>query len=367
MQGEPVTGQVEPTTSGLPTEGRSLTWLALAAVVGILWVALPVAVGVLLGVLMAFTAQPLFESIQRKTGRRRLAAFVTVLLSALSIVVVAGGCGYLFVTKGVLLVRRLVDAVSAPGASASVLEKVEGPLRLVGVSQEMLTERVRSALASLAAGAAVWAEHIVAATASALLALFLAVLTMHIVLPRWTRMALWAQKTLPIRPAYTRELFVEFRRIGRATLLGTVVTGIAQGIFAALGYFIARVPEPVFFGVATAVASLVPAVGTLIVWVPIGVVLIASGHVLAGVFVLVWGVAVITGLSDYVLRPRLVGGEQYPTIVTFVALFGGVEVFGLEGLIVGPLIMALGVAILRIYSREAQASRAAQRAAVADG
>lgn len=360
MQKAPGTGHAELTTSGLPTERRALTWLALAAVVGILWVALPVAVGVLLGVLMAFTAQPLFESIQRRTGRRRLAALVTVVLSALAIVIVVGGCGYLFVTKGVVLVKRLVDTASAPGATAGVLAKMEGPLRVVGVSEDTLAERVRSALGSVAAGAAVWAERIAAATASALLALFLAVLTMNIVLPRWNQMALWAQRTLPIRPAYTRELFVEFRRIGRATLLGTVATGIAQGVFAAIGYFIAGVPEPVFFGVATAVASLVPAVGTLMVWVPMGVVLIASGHVLAGVFVLIWGLAVIGGVSDYVLRPRLVGGEQYPTIVTFVALFGGVEVFGLEGLIVGPLIMALGVAILRIYSREAQASRAVE-------
>jgi predicted PurR-regulated permease PerM len=60
-----------------------------------------------------------------------------------------------------------------------------------------------------------------------------------------------------------------------------------------------------------------------------------------------------------VLRPRLVGGEEFPTLVTFVALFGGVEVFGLEGLIIGPVIVALGVAILRIYAREATARRAA--------
>lgn len=342
----------------LPTEGKALTWLALAGLVGILWVALPVGVGVLLGVLMAFWTQPFFELLRRHFRRPGLASLITVTLSALLIVVVVGGLGFVFVSKGVVLAKHLATAIGGPQASG-VVSAIGTPLEVFGVSHAMWLERVRAAVASLASGAAAGAEAIASATARALLALFLAVLTMQIVLPRWPAFALRAQLVLPIRPEYTRELFEEFRKIGRATLLGTVVTGMAQGALATIGYFIARVPEPPFFGVATAVASLVPAVGTLIVWVPIGVTLLLKGHVAAGVFVLCWGVAVITGLSDYVLRPRLVGGEELPTIVTFIALFGGIEVFGVEGLIVGPVIMALGIAILRIYSREAAARRGA--------
>jgi predicted PurR-regulated permease PerM len=342
----------------LPTEGAALTWLALLGLVGILWVALPVGVGVLLGVLMAFLAQPLFERIRRHIKRPALASLITVALSALLIVVVIGGLGYLFVAKGVALAEQLAAAFSGPKA-AGIVSTIGRPLEAIGISHAMLVDRVRAMVESLAAGAAALAEHMVSGTASALLALLLAVLTMQLVLPRWPRFVLAAQAALPIRPEYTRELLVEFRKIGRATLLGTVVTGLAQGALAMIGYFIARVPEPIFFGVATAIASFVPAVGTLLVWVPIGLVLLFTGHVAGGVFELCWGVAVVTGFSDYVLRPRLVGGEQFPTLVTFVALFGGVEVFGLQGLIIGPVIVALGVAILRIYAREATARRAA--------
>ncbi len=342
----------------LPTEGGALTWLALLGLVGILWVALPVAVGVLLGLLMAFSTQPFFESVHRHVRRPALASFITVALSAVLVLIVVGGLGYLFVAKGVALAEQLAAAFSGPKAAA-ILSTIGRPLEAIGVSHAMLVDRVRAIAGSMAAGAAALAERMASATASALLALFLAVLTMQLVLPRWPRFALQAQAALPIRPEYTRELFVEFRKIGRATLLGTVVTGLAQGAFAMIGYFISGVPEPLFFGVATAIASFVPAVGTLLAWVPIGVALLLSGHVVGGVFELCWGVAVITGFSDYVLRPRLVGGEEFPTLVTFVALFGGVEVFGLKGLIIGPVIVALGVAILRIYAREATARRAA--------
>jgi predicted PurR-regulated permease PerM len=72
---------------------------------------------------------------------------------------------------------------------------------------------------------------------------------------------------------------------------------------------------------------------------------------------MIWSAATVVGISDYVIRPRLVGDEAIPTLITFVALFGGIEVFGLKGLVVGPVLMSVAVAILRIYVREARAAR----------
>jgi predicted PurR-regulated permease PerM len=229
----------------------------------------------------------------------------------------------------------------------------------VGLSPQDLAHRLRSAAEGAAARAAGIAETIVAATASSLLALFFAMLTLHFILRNWQRIALRAQETLPLRPDYTRDLFDEFRRVGRTTLLGTILTGLAQGVFATVGYAVTRVPEPLFFGAATAVASLIPAVGTLLVWVPVGVVLIVTGHSIAGIAELAWASLTVVGVSDYVIRPRLVGGEgEMPSLITFVALFGGVEVFGLKGLILGPVVMSLAIAVLRLYAKEARALRA---------
>jgi predicted PurR-regulated permease PerM len=66
----------------------------------------------------------------------------------------------------------------------------------------------------------------------------------------------------------------------------------------------------------------------------------------------------VVGFSDYVIRPRLVGDEAMPAVLTFIALFGGLEVMGLPGLIVGPVVMALAVAVLRLYAHEARSRRA---------
>ena len=230
-----------------------------------------------------------------------------------------------------------------------------GLLSRIGLSVDYLTGKLRDAASEIAGMSAALAQAAAQATVGGLLGLFFALLSMHLILRNWSTMASRLEGLSPLRPQYTRALLAEFQRVGRATLLGTVVTGIAQGVFATLCYWIASAPEPVFFGIATALASLIPGIGTLLVWVPIGIFLIVSGHPARGVTELLLSAATVGGICDYVIRPRLVGDEAVPTLVTFIALFGGVEVFGLKGLVVGPVIMSLAVATLRLYARESAA------------
>ncbi|MEO8799746.1 MAG: AI-2E family transporter [Polyangiaceae bacterium] len=333
------------------TQRKTIGVLALLALGVIVWIASPVAVGILLGTLIAFTMQPLYES-WKKRMRPALAALATVVISALGLVVAFGGLGWLFVSKGTALARQGIDAINDAGG-ADVIEKIGHVTARFGIPPEHIKERLRSLAGAAAERATSVAERILAATAATLLGLFFAILTMHFILRNWEKLIGQAQDAFPIRPDYTIALFEEFRSVGRTTLLGTIVTGFAQGLLATIGYWICGVPQPVFFGALTAVASLIPAVGTMLVWVPVGVVLILTQHTAAGVGELVWGGLLIIGASDYVIRPRLVGGDsEMPVLVTFTALLGGVEVFGLKGLIVGPVLMALGIAVLRIYARE---------------
>jgi predicted PurR-regulated permease PerM len=135
-------------------------------------------------------------------------------------------------------------------------------------------------------------------------------------------------------------------------VVGNIGTGIVQGAIAGVGYGIARVPAPAFLGAITAVAALVPAFGTLLVWVPAGLVLVWSGRFAAGVFVFFWGAFAVVGFCDSVLRPKLVGrGERTSMWLTFVALFGGIKLFGFVGFLLGPLIMGMAMAALRLYER----------------
>ena len=341
-------------------ERRALGWAALAAAAMVAWIVMPVGVGILLGTLLAFALQPAFERLSPRIGAR-WAALSLVIGSVLTLAGTVGGLAWLLVSKGTALTREWVVSLGPGGPGGAVVGAVGGITRRIGIPAEELTARARALAESAGAQAALIAESIAAATASSALGLLFATLSMHFILRNWGAVARGAQETLPLRPDYTAELFAEFRRVGRTTLVGTVGTGIAQGLLATLGFWITGVPEPLFFGAAAAIVSLVPPVGATLVWAPAGVVLILDGHAARGVLELVWGAVMVTLVSDYVIRPRLVGGGgegALPSLVTFAALLGGVEVFGLKGLIVGPVVMSLAVAVLRLYATEARKRRA---------
>ena len=342
-----------------PAERRSLGVFAILAFAAIAWIAKPVGIGILLGALTAFALQPLYDRLRCYTRRSSFAALGCVLVAAAGLGATLGGLSYLLVARGAVMGRALVASLGPGGAGRDLLERAAdrlGPLRF---HPDELAARLRDAATEVASRAAAIAAVVASATFTTLLISFFLLMTVFFTLERWAEIARQVEDMLPIRPRYTRALLEEFRRVGRTTLLGTVATGLAQGALAAFGYFLAGVPEAAFFGAVTAVASLLPAVGTTLVWVPVGVALIATGHPGMGALELVWGALVVVGASDYVIRPRLVGGHgTMPALLTFTALFGGVEAFGLIGLVLGPIVMALSFGLLRIFAHDAAGHRA---------
>jgi len=128
---------------------------------------------------------------------------------------------------------------------------------------------------------------------------------------------------------------------------------VYQGVSAGIGYWIFGVDSPMVWAALTGVASILPAVGTALIWVPVGIVMMATGHVYRGLGVLAWGGVVVVFIADYVLRPKLVGTRiKMNDLLVFIAIFGGIEAFGLLGVVVGPIAVALFLSIIRIYLRD---------------
>ena len=336
-------------------EQRSaLRWASLIAVLVVFWLLLPIGIGILLGTFLAFMVEHSHDRLRAWLGVR-WAATAMVASASVGLVMMLAGLGWLFVAKGTTLARMLIDAFKAGAAGDRALVAVGHLTERIGIPQDALEDRARNLVSDIADRTADIATTIASTTGGALLALFFAMLAMFYVLRNWDTMSLRAQEVFPLRPDYTRALFEEFRTVGRTTLLGAIGTGIAQGLFATLAYWIGGVPEPIFFGAATAVASFVPAVGTLLVIIPvtIGLFLVnMPGH---AAIELTLSLVFVVAVCDYVIRPRLVQGEtKVPALITFASLFGGVEAFGLKGLILGPVLMSLALAVLRLYAAEAR-------------
>jgi len=162
----------------------------------------------------------------------------------------------------------------------------------------------------------------------------------------------YAKRFSPLQDEQDVHLFQRFISISRAMVKGTFVVGIVQGMLAGIAFTIAGVPSPVMLGIIVSFASLIPGVGTALVWVPTGVILIALGSVWQGVFVLSFGLGVIS-MIDNILRPKLVGRdtEMHPLLIFFATL-GGISLFGLTGLLIGPIVVSLFFALADIYSEE---------------
>jgi len=301
---------------------------------------------------VAFTLDSLYQMLVARAWRPWLAALTSVSVATLGIFGAATAMGYLLISRGVAMAGALLESLGPDGpARAFILRTSASFPRALQV--ESLIGRLRGAAAGLAERAGMIAGAIANATFGGLLTGLFMVLTMYFVLRNWPLLVRRAEEVLPLHPRHTRALLEEFRVVGRTTLLGTVVTGVVQGGLATLGYWVLGVPEPAFLGAATGVASLLPAVGTMLVWVPAGLFLVATGHAAKGVAELAYGLVVVVGVSDYLVRPKLVGAHgDMPALLMLIALLGGLEVFGIIGLVLGPVLMALALAILRLYATE---------------
>jgi predicted PurR-regulated permease PerM len=156
----------------------------------------------------------------------------------------------------------------------------------------------------------------------------------------------------PLRDEHEKRLSQKFVSMTKATLKGTVVVGTIQGILGGIMFAIAGVPSFVMWGVIMVIFSIIPAIGSGIVWAPAGIIMLISGNVWQGFFILAFGGFFISFI-DNIIRPKLVGGdtEMHPLLVFFATL-GGLMAFGIIGFVIGPVIMALFLTLWDIYGSE---------------
>jgi predicted PurR-regulated permease PerM len=331
----------------------ALTILVIFSFMTVAWIASPLWVGIALGTMMAFTAQPIYRKISSRihsrAGSAALITGITGLASAAALVTTI-----YVITNELFDVAGSFQSKMARGSLAELIGERNARLaEHLGFHRAELMEKIRKELGVAVEYATRAVGVILETTTGATLGLIIALMTMYYVLLEWAHIAVRLERLLPLDPRHTRALILEFRDVGRSSFVGTIATALVQGVLAGVGFGIVGVPNAITFAMLTALASFVPLIGTAMVWGPVAIYLAATDHVLAAVFVLIWGVIVVMALADYVIRPRLVGskGGGHPLLM-LIALLGGIEVFGLAGLFVGPIVMSLFLATLRIYERE---------------
>jgi predicted PurR-regulated permease PerM len=154
---------------------------------------------------------------------------------------------------------------------------------------------------------------------------------------------------LPLEDADERRLLEKFTKVTRATLKGTIVIGILQGGLAGLAFAVVGIQGAVFWGTIMTVLSIIPSIGTALVWVPAAILFAAGGYIAKAIGLAVF-CAVVVGSIDNFLRPLLVGRDtQMHELLILFGTLGGIFMFGIVGFILGPIIAALFTTVWEIY------------------
>jgi predicted PurR-regulated permease PerM len=155
----------------------------------------------------------------------------------------------------------------------------------------------------------------------------------------------------PLDPAHNDEILRETETTIKATLWGTVIVAVAQGTLGGVGFLIFGLPQPAFWGTVMIPASVIPVVGSTIVWGPAAVYLLFTGRIAAGIGLIVWG-GVVVSVIDNILKPIIMkGSSETPSIFILFSILGGLTYFGMIGFILGPLLLSFLLSLLRIYQK----------------
>jgi predicted PurR-regulated permease PerM len=155
----------------------------------------------------------------------------------------------------------------------------------------------------------------------------------------------------PLDSRYNQEIIDELFKTIKLTFKGSLVIAVLQGILGATGFLLSGIDSWALWGAVMVLASLIPVVGTALIWGPAALIQAVTGHLWAAGFIVFWGIAVI-GLADNLLRPQLLKGDTniHPLLIFF-SVMGGLSYFGFLGIILGPLILSLLVYILTMYKK----------------
>ncbi len=155
-------------------------------------------------------------------------------------------------------------------------------------------------------------------------------------------------RLVPVPEDRKRALITQLTAVTQAVVVGTVLTAMVQGLLLGVGFAIVGLPAPVVFGVVGGVLSVVPFGGTALVWVPGVIALLIAGDYTWGAFLAAWGAILVSSVDNF-LKPLLISGRaEVPTLAVFIGVLGGLSAFGLVGMFLGPVVIALALALARL-------------------
>ena len=338
------------------THFRQTFLVLLVAVISITFVLMVRAflLTILLAAIFTGLSYPLYAQLARRLGGRPGPAAIVTILVLIALVVVplvavlaAGANEALRVTETIR--PQLERIVERPGEFNRRLRVLPGYHYI-----EPYRGQIFSKAGELLAGASAFMFAALSATtratAVAVFHLVILLYTMYFFLTGGPRLLAGVVGYLPLNEADKQRMLDQFVSVTRATLKGTILIGFAQGVLGGLAFFAAGIDGAVFWGTVMTVLSIIPGIGSALVWVPASIILMTTGEVWRGVALAAFS-GIVIGSVDNLLRPMLVGRDtQMHELMIFFSTLGGLMMFGVMGFIVGPILAALFITVWQMFA-----------------
>jgi len=319
-----------------------------AAFFGVVFLLYPYLNYLFFALLLAYILHPLHDWLQKHIRNRSACSLILIFLILVAVILPT----ILVSARLVREVRSTVSFVADSPQRYDYLGKIEELLnRWTGqeASFQVYKDEIAQALKGFLVRAA---PNFLGSVSDATVGLFIMFFVLFYLFRDSQKSYQRLRALIPLAPNLKEGLIQEITSVTSAVVYGQVITGLIQGALGGIGFLIFRAPNPFLWGFVMIIFSFVPLVGTALVWVPAGIFLLLSGATFRGIGLLVWGAVLVTNVDNFV-RPRLISGRSniHPVTV-LLGVLGGLKLFGFVGLVVGPLILALFIALARFYEEE---------------
>ena len=337
-------------------EVNKARWIAVLAVTGLAlylcWLMLQPFLGVLLwAVVLAIIFYPVHKRILDRVRRPGISAFLSV---ALVIVVFITPLAFVVIS----LINELSDIVRTAPAQFSQIADPANPL--LGKVSEWMQKRFgidpltvqTIALEQLKnAGSAVLERSlgVVRNLVGAIVKAFFVIFTMYYLFRDGERIVKILPTVLPFTAEQSSMIIRRTNEVISASVYGVVTIATLQGFLGGFAFWVLGVPSPILWGVVLAFVCMIPVLGSFLVWIPASIHLMLTGHWTKAILLIAWGALVISTV-DNLLRPRLIrSGTKLHELFIFFSVLGGLSVFGLLGIVLGPIVLAITMALLSSF------------------
>ena len=340
----------------MPERKRQVRWIALIAVTAIAlylcWLMIKPFVGVLgWATVLVICFYPVHKIIERRLKRSSLSALLSCVLVILTILVPV-------VLLTIAVVRELSGAVQNLQAALAYVMDPNSPVtgrvlswlsQYVNIeelrSQEYLLEQIKAKSGAIAGQTL----GLLGGLVGVIIQMIFVIFTMYYLFRDGDKIFTAVRDALPVDRDQATAIMTRTREVIGASVYGVFIIAIIQGMLGGMAFWVLGLPSAMVWGVAMIFLSMIPMLGAFVVWVPAAIYLAITGHPVKAILLVLWGTLVI-GMIDNFLRPKLVGERtKLHELFVFFAVLGGLQVFGVLGIVLGPVVLAITMALIDVF------------------